>query len=805
MSKEEAKRTAVTEFILRICILERYIEIKRQTLCNKEDFQPYVAFMRINRDSGHSITPSMIHKFLADNLLEVSLRRCQIFVEHYDADKDGVLSYKEFIEVLLPKEHPELRAYVAQQECFVISKDEYLSYETECCLAALLEREVYFFDDSLEQKLHMTDESLLSPSKIMELVDSTHGQNFNFTNLQQFFNKIGLLPYDAEIINFLRRTDKDDDGVVNLPELEYFLSLYDDQREPLTSSQRQIKGTTSRGVSEEKLRRASPNRKIVDLKNRQAEDLTLRQSALGEGPLRASHSRADLPAQAKHEGLSATLASSRASMKSNLGQSSGLQGPQQPATGTRTYIEERASNRRTELQQRPARQPEAAQDSYRLQQESQPVHKATPTRSAQRDSSARQPGAPTDTERSGQQRERSSLARDRPVREAGARDSGDTDRQRLGREPDRDRRDRERESDRERPSRETDRLHERPTATDRPVSDRGTAADLRKTPSKPVYAPIQRDSSNSRLSGLQLREETAKPPQHSDETFGNNSNYESAEQKMQNIFKQDSHRSSDLKRSHAPAFGTADRFKHNETPQSAPLNSLAKSHTRLEHLQPSDKKESAKQPVQAGLEERCSEAIYKAFKLILNQERNLELARRELVTKNDFDVSQVFSKIDKRNRSWFTIEDFRLFLAEIGLKNIDNRALMDLYSSYDVNQNCLLNFDQLVDMVCPADNKFAMYLNKSDKRVALAHPGAQRNDLRAARRRLQQTVQSAQKPPRCQAPHQARKPRPEHHLRHHRRRQQRLHRLLRRNRQSPRSPLSSASTKSCKKTRTQTS
>ena len=93
------------------------------------------------------------------------------------------------------------------------------------------------------------------------------------------------------------------------------------------------------------------------------------------------------------------------------------------------------------------------------------------------------------------------------------------------------------------------------------------------------------------------------------------------------------------------------------------------------------------------VEQKSSEAIYKAFKLILNQERNLELARRELVTKNDFDVAEVFSKIDKKGKNWFTIEDFRIFLSEIGLKNLETRLLVDLYSSYDVTQSCLLNFE----------------------------------------------------------------------------------------------------------------
>ena len=43
-NKEQVKRSAISNFIMRICSLERYIEVNRQILCDKEDFEPYVAF-----------------------------------------------------------------------------------------------------------------------------------------------------------------------------------------------------------------------------------------------------------------------------------------------------------------------------------------------------------------------------------------------------------------------------------------------------------------------------------------------------------------------------------------------------------------------------------------------------------------------------------------------------------------------------------------------------------------------------------------------------------------------------------------
>lgn len=44
MTNEDPLKSAITNLIMKLCTLERYIEIKRQMLCDKNDFEPYVAF-----------------------------------------------------------------------------------------------------------------------------------------------------------------------------------------------------------------------------------------------------------------------------------------------------------------------------------------------------------------------------------------------------------------------------------------------------------------------------------------------------------------------------------------------------------------------------------------------------------------------------------------------------------------------------------------------------------------------------------------------------------------------------------------
>lgn len=180
--KEQAKKAAISNFFMKICSLERFIEVNRQMLCDKEDFEPYVAFQRLTRNSNNGITTSNIQRFLSENLIDLSVERCRNLVSHYDADRDGMLSYKEFLEIVLPKEHPDLRAYVTQRDCYNINEEEYLSYETEVAMAILFEREVAIFAETLAQKEDL-DNLALSGHKIVEMIDGADTGSLNFNNV----------------------------------------------------------------------------------------------------------------------------------------------------------------------------------------------------------------------------------------------------------------------------------------------------------------------------------------------------------------------------------------------------------------------------------------------------------------------------------------------------------------------------------------------------------------------------------------------------------------------------------------------
>jgi len=204
-----------------VCRIERTIEINRQLLCDRGDFEPYFAYQRVKRDVVQGITPENLMIFLQESLVDSSLAECRAVHQHYNLNENGVLSYKEFLEIVLPREHSDLRAFVTQRDCHDNQVEDHLSFETETALACLIKNEVMVYNQLKEIYLSLQERDISASIIIQEISGSKNGR-INFDNLQRYLHNSGLLPYDYELISILRRLDRDDDAMVGLSELDFF-------------------------------------------------------------------------------------------------------------------------------------------------------------------------------------------------------------------------------------------------------------------------------------------------------------------------------------------------------------------------------------------------------------------------------------------------------------------------------------------------------------------------------------------------------------------------------------------------------
>jgi hypothetical protein len=57
----QTQAESIFDFIAKVCLNERYIEMRRQILCDSNDFETYVAFSRLSRNDQKGITPIAIY------------------------------------------------------------------------------------------------------------------------------------------------------------------------------------------------------------------------------------------------------------------------------------------------------------------------------------------------------------------------------------------------------------------------------------------------------------------------------------------------------------------------------------------------------------------------------------------------------------------------------------------------------------------------------------------------------------------------------------------------------------------------
>ena len=92
--------------------VEMVVECHRQALCSIPAFAPYSAFCRIDRSARECIEASDIAAFLKDNGSTVTIGDCARLVRFFDSDEDGILSYSDFIQIVLPCDDNLMRAQV---------------------------------------------------------------------------------------------------------------------------------------------------------------------------------------------------------------------------------------------------------------------------------------------------------------------------------------------------------------------------------------------------------------------------------------------------------------------------------------------------------------------------------------------------------------------------------------------------------------------------------------------------------------------------------------------------------------------
>lgn len=115
-------------------------------------------FQRLDRDKDGLVTPLDVLKFLREcNAHLYHEADCYYLVKFFDADEDTMLSYADFLQIILPIDNDLLRAVASQKpnELYIKEVELELPEEVEKELACLiaLEIEMHRKTEPLKQEL----------------------------------------------------------------------------------------------------------------------------------------------------------------------------------------------------------------------------------------------------------------------------------------------------------------------------------------------------------------------------------------------------------------------------------------------------------------------------------------------------------------------------------------------------------------------------------------------------------------------------------------------------------------------------
>lgn len=238
MAYQNLNKWSVCQLLINLSIQERALELQRQLLAQMPDFEPYTAFCRLSK-SKNVITKDDVWKFLLDNGRNCSYKHCKSFLVLYDNDNDGVISYKEFLDLILPKEHVQLRTTLSQKDCLSIKSSDTFSHNTEYLLCNLIFSDICLIQGLESEMKNFGNEVWTVTDIIMETLSSKKRgtgflqANVNFNNLSDFIRKASMDMSEQEIINIIKRLDRDNDGVVSLQDLETVIrAILDPDHQP---------------------------------------------------------------------------------------------------------------------------------------------------------------------------------------------------------------------------------------------------------------------------------------------------------------------------------------------------------------------------------------------------------------------------------------------------------------------------------------------------------------------------------------------------------------------------------------------
>ena len=207
----------ICQILMELSECERSVEITRRVLMDSAEFDPFLIFKKLDIENNNYISPKDLINYMSLKNINIFLEEAMFIIFFYDKDLDGLLSYDEFLNLILSKNPKALNN---KKDISFIKKNE-ISYKIEFSFTKLIEKEI-----KLVQKM-MNYLNILK-CDLHEIYHQMKSININCItkeSLKNYLEKNNVSFLDSDLNFIFNRLDINKDGKIDYKEFHSFFGF----------------------------------------------------------------------------------------------------------------------------------------------------------------------------------------------------------------------------------------------------------------------------------------------------------------------------------------------------------------------------------------------------------------------------------------------------------------------------------------------------------------------------------------------------------------------------------------------------
>ena len=207
----------ICQILMELSECERSVEITRRVLMDSAEFDPFLIFKKLDIENNNYISPKDLINYMSLKNINIFLEEAMFIIFFYDKDLDGLLSYDEFLNLILSKSPKVLNN---KKDISFIKKNE-ISYKIEFSFTKLIEKEI-----KLVQKM-MNYLNILK-CDLHEIYHQMKSININCItkeSLKNYLEKNNVSFLDSDLNFIFNRLDINKDGKIDIKEFHSFFGF----------------------------------------------------------------------------------------------------------------------------------------------------------------------------------------------------------------------------------------------------------------------------------------------------------------------------------------------------------------------------------------------------------------------------------------------------------------------------------------------------------------------------------------------------------------------------------------------------